>query len=188
VGTTNGIIAYTCTNGTVAVQGTPTCYTPVVCAAPPASWTATGNTCTSDRPTTPIDDGGSLTLTDSSAPLTGRITYACVKGTLTQSGSATCTTAVVGKSCVTTPPSWAPSASSFFCSADDPSPVTIASGSNFTWNDTVGPYVGFLTQSCKDGIVTPVASSCDIGSASGAAFTVRRPASGKVGVSAPGRP
>lgn len=189
VGTTNGIIAYTCTNGTVAVQGTPTCYTPVVCAAPPSLWTAAGNTCTSDRPTTPIDDGGSLTLTDSSAPLVGSTTYSCVRGVLAQNSGATCQPATTEKSCdFPANFGWSPASTTFFCTADVTSAVTILSGSSYTYFDTVGPTTGSSTWSCKDGSPTNVSTVCSFGSASGAAFTVRRPASGRPGVSAPGRP
>ena len=59
-GATTGSIAYSCSDGTLSVQGTPSCaLASGSCAAPSAGWTVDGQTCTSDTAPQPVPNGQS---------------------------------------------------------------------------------------------------------------------------------
>jgi hypothetical protein len=148
---TNGSVTWSCSNGTLSMVGTPSCFvsTSSGCAAPPRSWTVDRNSCSADTAPGPIANGQSATLTDSSAPLAGSATYSCNAGALTllssscsSGGTSTCSTASLASS------GW--TVSGLTCTADE-APSSINDGSTLVASDTIGGTRGSITVQCYQG-------------------------------------
>ncbi|NRF70170.1 hypothetical protein HLB44_24490 [Aquincola sp. S2] len=147
---TTGNVTWMCSNGTLSMVGSPVCNLtqPVGCAAPPRSWIVDDLTCAADSEPSPIGNGGSATLTDSLAPRTGAITYACSDGRLSVVGSATCTGTSGGGSCSTSSlvsSGWSVSGNNCL---PDQAPASVTEGTTLVLQDTVGSPVGQITVQC----------------------------------------
>ena len=148
---TNGTVTWSCSNGTLSMVGSPSCFvsTSTGCAAPPQGWTVDRNACSADKAPSPIANGQSATLTDSSGPLVGSATYSCNAGSLTllssscaSGGTVTCNTSSLASS------GW--SVSGATCNADQV-PATISDGSTLVASDTIGTTRGQITVQCYQG-------------------------------------
>lgn len=164
-----GSAEFACSNGNLTTLGTPTCSEPVTpqpCSAPASAWTVGGSTCNADSAPGGIVSGATLTLTDSQSPSTGSITYACTNGTLSQSGTPTCTT-VSAKACAAPGATW--TAGGLSCQADT-TPTAMGSGTQQTLQDAVGTTIGSIVYGCTDGALSVQGSpTCSLASGSCAA-------------------
>jgi hypothetical protein len=157
--TTNPLVGsaeYACTSGSLSTVGTPTCAPPVApqpCAAPSATWSVGGSSCSADTAPAGIAHGATLTLTDSGAPTTGAIVYACSNGTLGTTGTPSCTTAVAARPCAAPAGTW--SVGSQSCQADAP-PATMVSGTQQILQDATGTASGSIVYACNDSALSVV--------------------------------
>jgi hypothetical protein len=163
-----GSADFSCSNGTLTPVGTPTCAAPTSqgCNAPAASWNVGSNACTSDSAPGALLSGQSLTLTDSQSPTTGAITYACSNGTLTQTGTASCSTTSTA-ACAAPSASWTVDGRS--CQSAT-TPSSMANGATQTLSDSSAPTTGQITYSCTGGNLAIQGSpACNLTSGSCAA-------------------
>ena len=126
---------------------------PVDC-APLAQWTAVdGSTCVPDASQTArIAHGASFTFTDNVGPLYGVAAQACDNGTLRALDAATCSTQAPA-ACNTGALTWSSGGNQ--CSPNPTEPVQIASGSRYTFSDSVQTH-GQATYSCSNGTLSAV--------------------------------
>jgi hypothetical protein len=148
---TNGSVSWSCSNGTLSMVGSPSCFVSQSsgCAAPPRAWTVDRNSCSADTAPSPVANGASATLTDSTSPLAGSATYSCSNGSLslvsascTSGGTSSCSTASLTSS------GWTVSGNS--CTADQ-APASISDGTTLSVSDTVGGTIGGITVQCYAG-------------------------------------
>lgn len=158
---TNGSVTWSCANGTLSMVGTPSCFVSQSsgCSAPSRSWTVGQNSCTADTAPSPVANGASATLTDSTSPTAGSATYSCSNGTLSlvsascaAGGSSGCSTASLTSS------GWSVSGNS--CVADQ-APASISDGTTLSVQDTIGATIGDITVQCYAGeLVTMGQPTC----------------------------
>jgi hypothetical protein len=148
---TNGNVTWSCTNGTLSMVGTPSCFVSQSsgCAAPSRSWVVGNNSCSADTAPSSVANGASATLTDSTSPLAGSATYSCSNGTLSltaascaSGGTTSCSTASL------TSGGWTVSGNT--CTADQ-APASISDGTTLSVSDTVGATTGSITVQCYAG-------------------------------------
>ncbi|WP_284617296.1 carboxypeptidase-like regulatory domain-containing protein [Aquabacterium humicola] len=149
---TTGSITYACSNGSLSQTGTATCSTSstTACAAPSATWSVGGTSCQSANTPTAMSSGTQQTLTDSTAPSSGSITYACTGGNLSVQGTPSC--ALTSGSCAAPPGTW--TTGSATCTADQ-TPQPLANQQAVELADTTGPDTGNAGWICRDGRLSP---------------------------------
>jgi hypothetical protein len=163
-GPTLGSIAYRCTNGSLGIVGSPTCALPAGSCTPPSStWSSGGSTCTADSTPTALSNNQSVTLTDSSSPTTGNVTWSCSNGSLSMLGSPSCTNAST-TGCTAPSRSW--TVGNEVCTSDT-APSVLGNGASVTLSDDTSPTTGQITYACDGGSLSVVGSaSCSSGSTS----------------------
>ena len=160
---TLGSIVYRCSGGSLGIVGSPSCnVTAGSCAPPSANWSSGDNNCTADSAPVALSNNQSVTLTDSTAPTSGNVSWSCSNGTLSMVGSPTCFVSQ-SSGCAAPPSSWTVGRDA--CSADT-APAPIANGSSATLTDSSSPLTGSATYSCSNGALTLLSSSCASGGTS----------------------
>jgi hypothetical protein len=154
---TNGSVSWSCSNGTLSMAGSPSCFVSQSsgCAAPSRSWVVGNNSCTADTAPSPVANGATATLSDSTSPLAGDATYSCSNGTLSLI-SASCSSGGTSSSCNTaslTSSGWSVSGNN--CTADQ-APASITQGTTLSVSDTIGSTVGGITVQCSAGSLQTV--------------------------------
>ena len=151
-GRDTGSILWRCSSGQLLVIGDPVCRTtePQACAAPSPGWVVGSNSCSSDATPTGIASGASLSLTDTSAPAIGGITYSCSNGTLTVSGTPTCNAATAAPCDSSKLAGSAWTVGNNQCQPDSV-PASTASGTTIVLTDDTGDTKGKLSLQCVDG-------------------------------------
>jgi hypothetical protein len=160
---TQGSVVYRCSNGSLGIVGSPSCtLTAGSCTPPSGTWSSGESTCTADSTPTAVSNNQSVTLTDSSSPTNGSVTWSCSNGTLSMVGSPSCFTSS-GTGCSAPSRSW--TVGNYVCSADT-APAPVGNGASVTLSDGISPTTGQITYACNGGSLSVVGSaSCSGGSA-----------------------
>lgn len=146
-GTVTGVANFRCTDGALAIVGTPSCrFVPRSCDTTNLSWTVGGQTCnrSTNDPTT-LASGASFEFTDASGT-TGRAVFQCSDGSLATVGVASCSPPQAA--CPTVPREWKVNDS--VCSADVAS-AGLPAGASALLRDTTDPVTGSITYFCDNG-------------------------------------
>lgn len=148
-GRTNGSATFTCTDGSLATNGIPSCIElpPQPCDTSKLSWNEGQNVCApnaSDPKS--LLHGRSYLFVDSSGTY-GSAVFQCEDGNLRSVGAPSCLPAP-GAECKLPGKDWRVANS--FCQADS-FPATLASSTSVTLKDTIGSPVGTITYTCLDG-------------------------------------
>lgn len=160
---TLGSIVYRCSNGSLGIVGSPSCtLTAGSCTPPSGTWSSGENNCTADSTPTAVSNNQSVTLTDSSSPTTGSVTWSCSNGSLSMVGSPSCF-ASQSSDCAAPPRNWTVDRNS--CSADT-APSPLGNGTSTTLTDSTSPLAGSATYSCTNGTLSLVSASCSSGGTS----------------------
>lgn len=151
-----GTAAASCISGawslgtTSCTGGTSTALKP--CAAGTVSWTSGTSSCSASAPAGVA--GQSITLTDSTGPVTGTVNAICVNGEWGGLTGQKCASAI--PDCPATTKAWGT-----YCSGELPQ---TPNGSSGTVADATGLYIGTATYSCVNGSwsLSPSSQSCAI--------------------------
>jgi len=160
IGPSVGNVTWACNNGTLSPVSIAYCapQQQASCPAPSAFWQVNGAQCTADAAPGTVESGKSITLTDTSQPVTGSATYTCENGSLALSGPPSCKvveplpcdTAVLRTS------GWTVDGAT--CTADS-APDSISSGATIAVNDTLAPTTGNRTVQCTNGKLSDVGTA-----------------------------
>jgi len=117
----------------------------------PRRWSAGANQCSPT--TTPgfIENGQTLRLSDSTAPLVGQGEFACLNGNLSTVGTPTCSEAPAQQPCNAPAAAW--TVGSNACTADA-APTGVAHGASLTLTDSASPITGTITYACSNGTLS----------------------------------